>query len=170
VDPDGRETNPITGQANILDNQILNSSSNPSKGEFGFVRNGGTKFHSGVDLAGSKGTPLLAPVSGRAIQSAKTNGDGGNVIRIERDTKTEGGKSVYIHMSHLNSGPPVKVGEIVVEGKIKVGETGNSGNAKGEPSQVHLSVYVGGQTAAHLMPPKEWFKENPPKSDSAAPK
>lgn len=163
VDPDGRETNPITGTAGIKDDQILNTKSNPQRGEFGMVRDSGTKFHSGVDLAAPKGTALVAPVSGKVVQAAKTDGPGGNVVRIQRDTKTEDGKSVYVHMSHLESKPSVKVGDTVVEGKTVVGAVGNTGNAKGESPHAHTSVYVGGQKDSNLVSPKEWFKDNPPK-------
>lgn len=165
-DPDGRETNPVSGKAYIFDNQILNNSSNPNKGHYGFVRDGGAKFHSGNDLAGAKGSSLVAPISGRVVQAGFDGKNGGGyVLRIERNEKTDDGKSVFIHMSHLNSLPSVKVGEKVIKGKTTIGEIGNSGNAERESPHVHLSVMVGGQKRDNLVNPQTWFKENPPKKE-----
>lgn len=162
-DPDGRETNPVSGQAEIKDQQILNSPTNPQKGHFGMVRNGGTKLHSGNDIKGSKGAPLVAPVSGRVVQAGYDGKQGGgHVLRIERSTTTADGQKVFVHMSHLNSAPNVKVGDLVVEGQTRVGELGNSGNAKNEAPHVHLSVMVGGQGRTNTVDPQKWFKQNPP--------
>lgn len=166
-DPDGRETNPVSGQPYIHDREILNSAANPHKGHYGMVRNGGTKLHSGNDIAGKKGAPLVAPVSGRVVQSGYDGKNGGGyVLRIERSTTTKDGQKVFVHISHLNSLPNVKVGQIVVEGKTKVGEVGNSGNAKNEPPHAHLSVMVGGQGRNYTVDPQAWYKQNPPPSQS----
>jgi len=163
IDPDGRETNPVSRSAYILDSQILNSKQNPQKGHFGYVRNGGSTRHTGNDIAGARGTPLVAPVSGTVVQSGYDGKNGGgNIVRIERNATTESGKKVFIHMSHLNSTPQVKVGDTVVEGETIIGELGNTGNAKNESPHVHLSVLVGGQGRDDAVDPQDWFEQHPP--------
>lgn len=164
-DLDGRETNPVSGKNFIFDNQILNSPTNPKKGHFGMVRSGGKQKHGGNDLKAPKGTPIVAPISGKVIQSNTTEDPkGGYVLRIK---KVEDGHTVYVHMSHLNAPANVKVNEMVTEGQANVGEVGNTGNAKGEPPHVHLSVYVDGQTEAHKVDPMQWFKDHPKKPEDA---
>jgi RHS repeat-associated protein len=64
VDPDGRATHPVTGGSGIPHETVRTNRANPRVGFFGFVRNGGTKFHHGVDLTASIGTRLVAPISG----------------------------------------------------------------------------------------------------------
>ncbi|HEX8618084.1 MAG TPA: peptidoglycan DD-metalloendopeptidase family protein [Thermoanaerobaculia bacterium] len=169
-DPDGRETNPVTGKSYIRDDQILNSARNPDKGHWGNTRterDGTTpKWHGGNDLAAPKGTPIFAPVSGTVVQSGyDAQYGGGWVLRIRRATK-EDGKTVYIHMSHLNAQPNVQVGDTVVEGQPNVAQVGNSGNAKDEPPHVHTSVMVGGTKREHQRDPQQWFRDHPSNAKS----
>ena len=163
TDPDGRETNPVTGQSYILDSQILNSRNNPRKGFFGMVRrnaDGSPKKHGGNDIAAPCGTPIYAPVTGTVVQSDWAGGDGGYVLRIKR-TNDENGKPVYVHISHLNGEPSVKVGDKVVEGQPNVAEVGNTGNAKNEDPHAHTAVMVGGETKDHQVDPQQWFRDHP---------
>jgi RHS repeat-associated protein len=163
TDPDGRETNPVTGQSFILDSQILNSATNRRKGHFGMVRtypDGTPKKHGGNDIAAPRGTPVFSPISGTVIQSAWAGGDGGYVLRIRRDTK-ENGQNVYVHISHLNKAPNVKVGDKVVEGQPNIAEVGNTGNAKHEPPHAHTAVMVGGQAKDDQVDPQKWFQDHP---------
>ena len=162
-DPDGRETNPVTGASNILDAQILNSATNPRKGHFGLVRraaDGTPKKHGGTDITAPKGTPLFSPVSGTVVQSGDGGKEGGFVLRIRR-TQDENGQPVYIHISHLNRSPNVRFGDTVTEGQANVAEVGNTGNARNEPPHAHVSVMVGGETRDHQVDPQEWFADHP---------
>ena len=171
TDPDGRETNPVTGQSYILDSQILNSANNPRKGFFGWVRrneDGSPKKHGGNDIAAPRGTPVFAPVSGTVVQSCCHSGSagaGGHVLRIRR-ANDENGQAVYIHISHLNKPPNVQVGDTVVEGQPNVAEVGNTGNAKREPPHAHTAVMVGGETTDHQVDPQQWFRDHPSAADS----
>lgn len=168
TDPDGRETNPVTGQSYILDSQILVSKSNPRKGFFGMVRryaDGSPKKHGGNDIKAPRGTPVFAPVTGTVIQSGWAGGDGGYVLRIRR-ANDEDGKAVYIHISHLNGEPTVKVGDQVVEGQANIAEVGNTGNAKNDDPHAHTAVMVGGQTGDHQVDPQQWFRDHPSNSQA----
>jgi RHS repeat-associated protein len=163
TDPNGRETNPVTGQSYILDSQILVSKNNPRKGFFGLVRtnaDGSPKKHGGNDIKAPKGTPVFAPVSGTVVQSGWAGGDGGFVLRIRR-ANDENGQPVYVHISHLNSAPSVQVGDKVVEGQPHVAEVGNTGNAKHEDPHAHTTVMVGGQKKDNQVDPQQWFHDHP---------
>ncbi len=163
TDPDGLETNPVTGQSYILDSQILVSKNNPRKGFFGMVRrnaDGSPKKHGGNDIKAPRGTPVFAPVTGTVVQSGWAGGDGGNVLRIRRATD-ENGQAVYVHISHLNAAPNVKVGDKVVEGQPNIAEIGNTGNAKNEDPHAHTAVMVGGQSKDHQVDPQQWFRDHP---------
>jgi RHS repeat-associated protein len=144
-DPDGRETNPVTGESFIEDGQIRINSSNPRIGFYGQTRSknnwkGGE--HTGVDISARSGTALVAPIGGTVIV-LKNNPKGGNVIFIE---KKEGGHTVRIGMAHMTA-ITVKDGDTVKEGQA-VGTSGTTGNAHGLPAaeeHVHLSVKVDGE-------------------------
>lgn len=162
-DPNGRETNPVTGESFILDSQILNSANNPRKGFFGMVRrnlDGSRKKHGGNDIAAPRGTPVFAPVSRTVIQSGDGGKDGGFVLRIRRSTD-ENGQPVFVHISHLNQAPSVKVGETVVEGQPNEAQVGNTGNAKREPPHAHTAVMVGGENRENQVDPQQWFRDHP---------
>jgi murein DD-endopeptidase MepM/ murein hydrolase activator NlpD len=45
---------------------------------------GSVKFHDGVDIAASGGTPIVAPLGGRVTFSGKTAGHG-NMVEVEHD-------------------------------------------------------------------------------------
>lgn len=159
ADRDGRETNPVSGQSYIEDDQLRTNSSNPRIGMYGNTRSannwkGGR--HDGVDIAAKKGTPLVAPVSGMAIV-LKNHPKGGNVVFI--DTKRDG-KTIRIGMAHMTT-VTIKEGDKVKEGQ-PVGTSGDTGNAKGLPvaeQHVHLSVKVNGE----YVDPQKHFQDNPSK-------
>lgn len=114
----------------------------------------------GNDIAAPRGTPIYAPVTGTVVQSGWAGGDGRYVLRIKR-ANDENGKPVYVHISHLNGEPSVKVGDKVVEGQPNVAEVGNTGNAKNEDPHAHTAVMVGGQTKDHQVDPQQWFRDHP---------
>jgi len=160
VDPDGRETNPVSGTNFIKDSQLRTNSSNPKVGQFGKTRtnsSGAPKSHQGVDIKASNGTPLVAPISGTATV-LKNSKKGGNVIWV---TGKNGADKVKIGMAHLDS-VSIKNGDKVQEGD-SIGTAGSTGNAKGmskSEEHVHLSVRVNGK----LTDPQQHFKNNPKKT------
>ena len=103
-----------------------------------FGRRGWMGFHSGIDIAAPKGTPVRAVADGLVIVSAH-NLDGysgyGKVIIIEHG---DGIKTLYAH----NKNNLVEIGECIREGGI-IAEVGSSGNASG--SHLHFEIRKDGR-------------------------
>ena len=81
---------------------------------------GDLKFHSGVDIAVPKGTPIHSCMNGQVVSAGWSDSYGYNVV-IENST---GYQTKYAHCSKLlvSSGQTVKRGTVIAE----VGSTGNS--------------------------------------------
>lgn len=102
--------------------------------------NGSWGFHSGIDLAAIKGTPVKAAGAGVVIQAAFVSGYG-NTIVIAHNRKF---KTRYAHLSTIK----VHIGQHVEQGELigKVGATGNVRKSKkGDGSHLHFEVYVFGK-------------------------
>ncbi len=93
------------------------------------------KFHSGLDIAATSGSPIVAASSGTVIMS-KTNGGYGKCIMIDHGG---GVVTLYGHCSSLIS----KVGDKVSKGQTiaKVGSTGQSTGP-----HCHFEVRINGST------------------------
>ena len=122
-------------------------------GTFGYVRNGGTKFHSGLDLYAEEGTPVYAMMDG--VKSSyryvveqpnrdkkyyppeyqgNTNGAGNRIYIKGRHNNQD----VMVGYWHLQAGTPVainprtremfKPGDMIYRGEL-LGYTGRTGNA-----------------------------------------
>ena len=161
IDPDGRETNPVSGKSGISNDELRTNKSNPNVGKFGNSRsssNWNKGYHNGVDIAAAKGTPLVAPISGKVTTlDASTNDKGGNVVYISAKVN---GEVVTIGMAHLDT-KSVKTGDVVKEGD-PIGTSGVTGNAKGNPiaeAHVHMSVKINGVETD----PQKHFEKNPSK-------
>ncbi len=87
--------------------------------------------HSGIDIATSEGTPVVATNSGRVILAQYLQMTGNTVV-IEHGF---GLKSVYYHMSELN----VKVDDMVERG-AQIGKVGSTGFSTGP--HLHFSMAV----------------------------
>ena len=95
---------------------------------FGYRPNpfgGARRFHSGIDVAKSGGTPILATISGRVQFTGYHAGGYGNWVMIVCD---ESGKETrYAHLSRIN----VRTGQRITRGQV-VGLTGTTGNSTGD--------------------------------------
>ena len=89
------------------------------------------KFHRGVDIAVSLGTPVYAGIRG-IVTFAGKRGNYGNLIEIEG---SDGIKVRYAHLSKID----VVVGQRVSDGE-KVAETGNTGMSTGP--HLHYEIIV----------------------------
>ena len=94
---------------------------------------GGTRFHSGVDIANSHGTPIYATAYGR-VSYAGYRGGYGNKILIEHGY---GYQTCYAHMTSF----AVSEGQQVSRGQV-IGYMGRTGRAVG--THVHYEVRVNG--------------------------
>ncbi|HOB92126.1 MAG TPA: M23 family metallopeptidase [Bacillota bacterium] len=93
-----------------------------------------TRFHNGIDIAVSVGTPVKATADGVVILSGTSGGYGLTVI-IDHGY---GVQTLYAHNSRLL----VKAGEVVTRGQV-ISYSGNTGVSTGP--HLHYEVRVGGK-------------------------
>ena len=89
------------------------------------------KFHRGVDIAVSVGTPVYLGIKGK-VTFAGRKGNYGNLVEIERD---DGIKVRYAHLNSID----VVTGQKVSDGE-KVAETGNTGMSTGP--HLHYEIII----------------------------
>ena len=89
------------------------------------------KFHRGVDIAVSIGTPVYSGIKGR-VTFAGRKGNYGNLVEIE------GNDGIKVRYAHLNS-IDVVTGQKVLDGE-KVAETGNTGMSTGP--HLHYEIII----------------------------
>lgn len=93
-------------------------------------------FHSGVDLACPRGTPIYAAADGRIIQIGR-KGAYGKYIRMKH---AGGYETAYAHMNGYKSG--LKKGSYVKQGNI-IGYVGSTGRSTGP--HLHFEVWKNGK-------------------------
>ncbi len=96
--------------------------------------NGRGRMHSGQDLAGARGTPILSTADGTVIFAGRQSGYG-NVIKIRH---AFGYETVYAHLNSIK----VKKGETVSRGDV-IGGMGNTGRSTG--THLHYEIRIGGE-------------------------
>ena len=89
------------------------------------------KFHRGVDIAVSIGTPVYSGIKGR-VTFAGRKGNYGNLVEIE------GNDGIKVRYAHLNS-IDVVTGQKVSDGE-KLAETGNTGMSTGP--HLHYEIII----------------------------
>ena len=103
------------------------------------------KFHSGIDLAASSGTPIYATRSG-TVTTAQYHYSAGNYVTINHG---DGFSTSYLHMTH----DTVSVGDYVTAGEI-IGYVGSTGVSTGP--HLHFTMYWNGET----INPADYIKFN----------
>ncbi|MFN7659305.1 MAG: M23 family metallopeptidase, partial [Dolichospermum sp.] len=104
----------------------------------GIISQGFRKYeHEGIDIAGAKGTPILAAAAGTVVKASWDNWGLGNFIEIKH---LHGSVTVYGHNSRIlvSKGQQVKQGQIIAE----MGSTGNS-----TAPHLHFEFYPDGRLA-----------------------
>ncbi len=94
-------------------------------------------YHRGVDYAGDKGSPVVAPAPGKvALVGLESQGFqiNGNIIGIDHG---QGITSAFLHLSRID----VKEGDFVQAGQV-IGAVGDTGAAAGP--HLHWGLYVHG--------------------------
>lgn len=102
---------------------------------FGFGESklmGPTYFHTGIDYANVKGTPVKASASGKVAKVGEDAGNGKHIVL----THTIGGKVYKTLYAHLDK-TPVKVGQTVKSGE-EIGKMGMTGRATG--THLHFEI------------------------------
>ena len=94
----------------------------------------GFGFHSGIDLAAGRGTPVAAAASGRVVWAGVMAGGWGKLLIL---THQRGVRSMYAHLSRID----VQVGQDVRVGD-QVGLVGSTGDATGP--HLHFEVRLRG--------------------------
>lgn len=103
---------------------------------FGASRDGGTRRHMGVDIAGVPiGTPVGAAAAGTVTLVGSSGAAGGNRVRVVHNN------NLFTNYEHLSS-YSVTPGQQVVAGQI-IGRVGNTGQGTGP--HLHFSVWVNGR-------------------------
>ncbi|MFM7407666.1 MAG: M23 family metallopeptidase [Cuspidothrix sp.] len=97
--------------------------------------------HEGIDIAGTKGTRILAAAAGTVVKAGWDNWGLGNFIEIKH---LNGSVTVYGHNSRLlvTKSQQVKQGQMIAE----MGSTGNS-----TAPHLHFEFYVDGRLASNPL-------------------
>lgn len=96
---------------------------------------GGYRFHEGIDIANSTGTPVYATADG-VVSKAQTANGWGKVVNIDH---TDGYMTLYAHLHSIR----VKAGDVVGKGQI-IGLMGNTGMSTGP--HLHYGIYRDGES------------------------
>lgn len=108
--------------------------------DWGAPRPGG-RAHMGNDILAPLGTPIVAPVSGR--YEPAFDRDGGLTMKLWGD---DGNYYWGDHLSgHEGGARRVSAGEVI-------GYVGNTGDARGGPTHLHLEIHPGGGGAVNPYP------------------
>lgn len=86
----------------------------------------------GSDLMAPRGTPVVAMEGGKVLESG-WNDVGGNSVLIQGK---DGNQYYY---AHFDKAPSVKVGDVVESGTF-LGPVGNTGDAQGGPTHLHIGI------------------------------
>jgi murein DD-endopeptidase MepM/ murein hydrolase activator NlpD len=106
---------------------------------WGAPRSGGRR-HEGVDMIGSRGTPVLAVVDGVAV--ARENVLGGMTVSL---TGVDGNRYYYAHLDGYATLGNVTAG-------TQIGILGQTGNAQYSVPHLHFEIHPGGGTAVDPYP------------------
>ncbi len=107
-------------------------------GEFGAPRSGG-RTHEGFDIVAACGTPLVAVRGGRVRRRGYDPVLYGNYLLIHG----EGEHRSYFY-AHMPRQAAVRPGERVFAGE-RVGEVGETGNARTVGCHLHFEIHVDGR-------------------------
>jgi peptidoglycan LD-endopeptidase LytH len=134
----------------------------PASAHYSYARRFGLD-HKGIDIMAPRGTPVLAVEAGTAWSTL--DGKGGNVVYLDSINKR---RYYYAHLDRpsailLGSNDPkvdVSVGDIL-------GYVGNTGNAAGKPTHLHLQIRVR-DTDTYIDPFDELRELDPNRDRSVA--
>ena len=111
---------------------------------WGAPRDGGSRLHTGTDLMGLQGTPLVAVADGTIKQGY--NGAGGNTVWLYAD---HGVSYFYAHLDGFAGGQ--SSGQWVARGTV-IGYMGDTGNPAPGAYHLHFGIYPNGMGAVNPYP------------------
>ena len=129
----------------------------------GMVRNGASRPHQGWDLQAPVGTPTYA-VKGGTVVLIETGAYGKQIILSFEDENGDTKYAQYAHLSAYN----VTDGQKVDEGQL-LGETGDTGNAKGVTPHLHFEIRLqksvglglAGREDPNITTDTKFYSQNP---------
>lgn len=111
---------------------------------FGDPRPNG-RTHEGEDIMADEGTPIVSPTLA-VVLKVETGVSEGNAVY----TANPGGETfVYMHLEYFGEG--VVAGEVLQPGAL-IGYVGNTGDAAGGPSHLHLEIHNAAGTPTDPFP------------------
>lgn len=96
--------------------------------DWGFPRADGARYHEGVDMFAPLGAPIIAPVDG-----VVTYGSAATPGKFATLKGSNGWQYYSAHLSKTAKGGKVKAGDVI-------GYVGNTGDAKGGATHLHLEI------------------------------
>lgn len=145
------------------------ASGNPESALFGCVRNGGTRFHEGLDIRplkrdrrGEAADPIYAVMDGRVvhINSVAGHSSYGRYIVIEHDGQDVPVHTLYAHLAQ--AAPGLKVGDRVKAGQ-EIGTMGRSAGGYSIPRErAHLHIELGFRKSDDFQSWYDWKRFNSP--------
>ncbi len=95
----------------------------------------GSKYHLGIDIANSIGTPVVSAADGVVSYAGTMNGYG-NVVMVTHSIEGQIFTTTYAHLSGFDA----SVGDAVSKGQ-QIARMGNTGNSTGP--HLHFEIHVG---------------------------
>ena len=106
-------------------------------GEYGRVRNGGTKNHWGLDLVALRGQSVKAVDQG-TVSAVGTSATYGNYVELAHKD-ADGDIVSFSFYAHMDEASTLVKGEKVTSGQA-LGKAGNTGNADNTPTHLHFEI------------------------------
>jgi len=97
---------------------------------------GTASYHSGIDIAASTGTTVMASATGKVVRASQSFWGFGKAVIIAHNVGGKNYSTLYGHMSKIT----VREGDIVTRGK-KIGEVGSTGVSTGP--HLHFQAMYG---------------------------
>jgi hypothetical protein len=114
---------------------------------FGALRDGGSRYHLGVDIAAPKMQPVVAVSDGTVTAVVTGSLRAGVYVRVAHD---DGWASLYVHLNDDTAGSDDGTGvgvraDLTVGTRVRAGEVigwvGDSGNAEGGEPHLHFELH-----------------------------
>lgn len=108
----------------------------------------GSKWHHGIDIGASNGTPVLAAYNGKCTKLWSIGQSRGYTVQLQHTIQPYG--TVYTFYQHLNAPSPLKVGDNVKMGDV-IGYVGGSGTSiNSYAAHLHFGI--------SLNYPDDWYR------------